>query len=367
MSSICQPWFDSLAHALEPTAVEGLSTREAKMLAVRGVPFQKLNGPVGREVRDVLENPSYFRRMPPQQIACDPQMFTFLVRRPEVMVNIWELMGITKVKAQRTSAFTFLANDGVGTACKCELVYSDGSLHIYLGNGTYDGTLAPRKVTGRCVCILRTENQSEPGARPNIEGTMDVFLKLDNFGADLLTRTIGPFVGKTADYNFVETAKFISEISQICQMNPAAAQALAMKLDRVDETTRREFAEIVTRIASASADLAIQNSEDSQWSPRSATPVASRESAALPDHQAVPAGRFSPSTALNLSDSRATDASPSVPEAAGISRPQAGQVPRTPAGMLELEPQPSAAATAAPTGTPPELLRPQKPNIYMRR
>ena len=26
---------------------------------------------------EVLDNPSYFRRMPSQQIACDPQMFTF--------------------------------------------------------------------------------------------------------------------------------------------------------------------------------------------------------------------------------------------------------------------------------------------------
>lgn len=240
--------------AVEPAGPEGVSTREARLQAARGVPLQKLNPNISQEVREVLDNPSYFRRMPSQQIACDPQMLTFLVRRPEVMVNIWEVMGITKVTAKRTSPVSFLADDGVGTACKCDLVYSDSNLHIYVGHGTYDGSMAPRKVTGRCVCLLRTEDRSIAAGEPNIVGTMDVFLKVDNFGADLLTRSIGPFVGKTADYNFVETSKFISQISQVCQTNPSAAQALAMRLDKIDDATRREFAEIVTRIASTSAD-----------------------------------------------------------------------------------------------------------------
>ncbi len=233
---------------------EGVSTREARMQAIRGVPFDRLHPNISGEVREVLEKPSYFRRMPPQLIACDPKMFTFLVRRPEVMVNIWEVMGITKVKAQRTSPLSFMADDGVGTACKCDLIYSDDKLHIYWGNGIYEGSMAPRKINGRCLCLLRTENQATTAEGPNISGTMDVFLKVDNFGADLLTRTIGPFVGKTADYNFVETAKFISQISNICQTNPSAAQALVMRLDRIDDATRQEFGELVTQIASNRAD-----------------------------------------------------------------------------------------------------------------
>lgn len=233
---------------------EGVSSREARSLAVHGIPYDRMNPSFSREVRDVLESPSYFRRMPSQEIECDPRMFTFLVRRPEVMVNIWEVMGITKVKARRTSPFSFMADDGVGTACKCELIYSDDKLHIYFGSGVYEGSMSPRKVSGRCVCLLRIDNLAPVGDSSNISGTMDVFLKVDNFGADLLTRTIGPFVGKTADYNFVETAKFISQISHICQTNPAAAQALVERLDRVDDATRREFAEIVADVASRRAD-----------------------------------------------------------------------------------------------------------------
>jgi hypothetical protein len=238
--------------AAEPT-VEGVSSREAKADAIRSLPFQRINKNTAELLHDVVDNPSFYRRMPTQEIECDPQMFTFLVRRPEVMVNIWDLMGITQVSTKRTSPFSFLADDGAGTTAKCELVYGDTNLHIYYGNGIYDGTMTPRKMRGRCVCILRSRNGDAPDRVPSVEGTMDVFLKLDNFGADLLTRTLGPFVGKTADYNFVETAKFMSQISQICANNPAAAQGLANQLNNIDDSVRQDFAAIAAKIAADNA------------------------------------------------------------------------------------------------------------------
>ncbi len=323
---------------------EGVSTREARQQATRGVPFDRLNPNLSGEVREVLEKPSYFRRMPSQQISCDPQMFTFLVRRPEVMVNIWEVMGITKVKAKRTSPSSFMADDGVGTACKCDLIFSDNNLHIYFGNGVYEGSMSPRKVTGRCVCLLRTENQTTNPDAPNISGTMDVFLKVDNFGADLLTRTIGPFVGKTADYNFVETSKFISQISNICQTNPSAAQALVMRLDRVDDATRREFAEIVTQLASQRADQDSRQFVDA-YQRQAALPREPQASElTLENQQLVSAPGVA--THLNLSDSQVM-----------LLPPRQSQSPRSQPAQQTLEsllPAPAAIA-------------PHKANIYMRR
>lgn len=240
------------SRAAEP-AYEGISSREAKLEAVRVIPFQRLKKNTSDLIHDVVDNPSYYRRMPTQEIECDPQMVTFLVRRPEVMVNIWAIMGITQVSTKRTSPFTFLADDGAGTTAKCDLVYGDGNLHVYYGSGIYDGSMTPRKMRGRCVCILRSQQAIAPEGQPSVRGTMDVFLKLDNLGADLLTRTLGPFVGKTADYNFVETAKFMSQISQICANNPAAAQGLANQLNNIDAPVREEFASIAAKIAANNA------------------------------------------------------------------------------------------------------------------
>lgn len=233
--------------AVEPT--EGNSSRAVRKDAIGRVPFNQLSPQIREQLRDVVENPSYFRRMPTQRIECDPQMFTFLVRRPEVMVNIWEIMGITKVSAKRLDPNSFFANDGVGTTCRCDLVYADTNLHIYYGDGAYDGSMAPREVTGRCVCILRSQPARDERGQEIVTGSMDVFLRMDNLGADLLTRSVGPFVSKTADYNFVETAKFIAQICRVCQSSPHAAYGLAMRLTNVDPQVRYEFASLAASLA----------------------------------------------------------------------------------------------------------------------
>lgn len=232
----------------EPFGSDPASSRETQADATRRIPMQQLKQDARQLVNDVVDNPSFFRRMPSTAIQCDPEMFQHLVRHPEVLVNIWDVMGITKVQAKRTGPYTFTADDGVGTVCKCDLVYGNDQVHVYYGTGAYKGNMAPRPINGRCVCVLYNTNAQSSMGEPVIKGAMDVFLKLDNIGADLLTRTLGPLVGKTADNNFTESAKFLSQISQICEYNPAGAQMLASKLTKVQPEVREEFVRIANRI-----------------------------------------------------------------------------------------------------------------------
>ncbi len=352
----------------EEPVPEGISSREAKTSATRMIPFQRLNPNATELVRDVVNNPSFFRRMPPQEIDCNPEMFTFLVRRPEVMVNIWELMGITQVSTKRTSPYSFLANDGVGTTAKCDLIYGDENLHIYYGTGNYDGSMTPRKMTGRCVCILQSRTSHDQLGASTVAGTMDVFLKLDNFGADLLTRTLGPLVSKTADANFVETAKFMSQISQICANNPAAAQGLAEQLENVDRTVRQEFATIASKIADDNREtnaynlirLSKANAVDDARERAKALPAAVQETP-LTDLQlssSAPVGD-------SLSDSQKSSRNLNSGATANLV-PSAKTLPVI-TGPIAAGPVAAGPVAAGPGDRPPTAIWPRKSNIFMRR
>ena len=63
-----------------------------------------------------------FRRLPAQAMDCDQDMFLFLVRHPEVLVGIWEVMDITQVKMTRTGPYVLTAKAGQGTTCVIELI-----------------------------------------------------------------------------------------------------------------------------------------------------------------------------------------------------------------------------------------------------
>lgn len=220
---------------------------------VAKIPFNELNQDAREKINSVLDKPSFSRRLPTESIPCDHDLFLFLVRHPEVLVNIWDVMQITRVELLRVADFEFRGNDGAGTTCKSELIYGTPNLHIYYGTGVYSGSMSARNLSGKCLCVLRSVTGKDASGNPTIGSQMDIYMKLDSFGADLVTRTLAPVVGKTADSNFRETAFFISQLSQVCETNPSAVQDMAQKLTKVKPEIRQQFAECAVQVAMRAA------------------------------------------------------------------------------------------------------------------
>ncbi len=233
----------------------GTSSAQARRSAVQQIPFQRLNQEARQKLASVVENPSIFRRMPRETITCDPEMFVFLVRYPEVLVNLWELMGVTKVTVDRIAPLMFRGEDGAGTKCQVELVYGTDNLHVYYGSGSYEGSMVSRGLNGRCVCVLHSFPSTDDDGETQMTGQMDVFVKLDNIGVDIVAKTLAPFVGKTADYNFVESARFVSQLSQAANRNPFAIQQIAGRMNNIQPSVRDEFIAIAGRMAEKKCKL----------------------------------------------------------------------------------------------------------------
>ena len=237
------------------TSSEGTSTREARDAAVQRIPFQQLTPEAGARLRSVVSNASYFRSMPTETVDCDPEMFTFLVRHPEVIVNIWEVMGVTKVSLQRTGAYQLQGSDGAGTTSKMDLVFGNEKMHVYFANGTYQGSLWARELNGKCIVVLHNRPGPLTSGKKGIVASMDVFMKLDNLGADLIVKTLGPLMGKTADYNFAECSSFFSQISQTAERNPYGIQQLAKRLTNIEPNIRDQFVATATSVAERTGNM----------------------------------------------------------------------------------------------------------------
>jgi hypothetical protein len=191
--------------------------------------------------------------MPTKTIECDPEMYLYLLRNPEIVVNIWDLMGITQVTIERVGPTTFQAADGAGTHCVANVVYSTREMQVIYAEGFYEGQLLKSRLHGTCVLFLRSDYAAGENGATRITSNLDVFVKVDNAGVDFLAKTLSPLMGRSADSNFVETAAFLGKISQAAEENGPGVQRLAAKLGNVDPEVRDGFSNLAVAIGHRAA------------------------------------------------------------------------------------------------------------------
>ena len=233
-------WLASLALVVCSAAIAraaGPSARMPRRAARREkTPFARFRWPSSRGEDQQTDRlgagrASLFRRLPVQVTQCDPDLYLFLVRHPEVVVNIWEVMKISNVALERTGEDTFRATDNAGTLCERQVLLQRSRHPGDLRRGPYDGPLFKRRCRPSCVLLLKSGYVQETNGRYYVTSRMDTFIQIDHAGVDLLAKTMQPLVHRSADYNFVETAAFLVTISRTAEVNPLGMGRLAQQAD----------------------------------------------------------------------------------------------------------------------------------------
>ncbi len=226
------------------------SSRAAREDAIRSIPLDKLDPAVRGKVATAIAETSLFRRLPVQVIDCDPDLYLFLIRHPEVIVNIWEVMKISNVALERTGSDTFRASDGAGTLCDVKYCYGDHETQVIYVEGAYSGPLLTRPVRAKCVLLLKSGYVRETNGRYFVTSRMDTFIQIEHAGLELLAKTLAPLLHRSADYNFVETAAFVGTVSRTAEMNASGMYRLAGKLTNLQPDVRDRFAELSLEVGS---------------------------------------------------------------------------------------------------------------------
>ncbi len=104
-----------LSAATAISANRASTSRSSREEAIQQLPLQHLKEPLRSRIQQIAADPTIYRRLPIEVIPCDPELYIFLVRYPEVVVNMWQLMGVTNAVIRRTDAYSYDALDGAGT------------------------------------------------------------------------------------------------------------------------------------------------------------------------------------------------------------------------------------------------------------
>jgi hypothetical protein len=241
--------------SLRPNPYKGTASREARESALACIPMDKLDEEARAKVNSVLSKTSIFRRLPIRVVQCDPDMYLFLVRHPDVVVNIWEVMGICQLAVRQVDENTFTVVDKTGTQGTAEFLHSTPTTHIIYTEGAFEGAPLTVPARGRTLLVLKSGYVLEPDGRYYVTSRMDAFVQIEHGGLELLTKTFQPVVGRVADMNFMQTAGFLGSLSRTAEVNASGMERLAGKLMQVQPEVREKFVQLSTQVAERAALL----------------------------------------------------------------------------------------------------------------
>lgn len=242
--------------------IKANTSRSARDDAFRSVPLDKLSSDSKAKVSAVLNNTTIFRRLPVQVVESEPELFHFLVRQPEVVVNIWKVMGVSNVSMDRPDDVHFRCSDGDGTTARGEFVFRNHDTQIIYAEGLYEGPLFPRPVRGQIVAVLKTAAIRETNGRYYVTARLDTFLHVDNVGVEIVAKMFQGWLGHTIDHNFNETVAFLGSVSHAAENNPQGMRRLAAKLNQVEPNRRQQFVDLTDHVADKMSGMKLADDDD---------------------------------------------------------------------------------------------------------
>jgi len=227
----------------------GSSSRDARESARRAVPLERLAESDRRDVERILRNPTLYRRLPRETFTCDRELLEFSLEKPEVIVDLWRVLGISRLRLDRTGPGAWRMSDGWGTEGTLRVLHHErtalGGTLLLHGKGGYKGPLAPQPLTGSCLVLVR-HGPSGQGAEGSDRHAMqvDAYLDADGVGLEIVTRTLQPLVCRSSASNLHEICQFMQALSDAAGENPEGVAILGSRLTNVDPRDGRTFASL---------------------------------------------------------------------------------------------------------------------------
>ncbi len=256
------PLYPQTRQTAEIGLTGGTPDRDIKRAAIEQIPWEKLSAPNRERVLEVVNRSAMFRRMPGRVIQCEPEFYQFLVENPNVVVGVWQVLGVTKMRLEPRGSDGYLMDDAAGTVAHLQYLLSSPNCHVVYAEGQYSGPLMLRPMQGRCVVVLNSTYLREKDGTAYVSADLDLFVQIDRAGLELLTKAMNPFFGAMAENNYRQTFAFLGSLYRTAAVRSTAMRRLADQLTSVPPPVRERFVSLIADAARRESENQIRDSDD---------------------------------------------------------------------------------------------------------
>jgi hypothetical protein len=239
----------------ETLARFGTAGRDACRRAIDELPLDRMSPASRALVEHFRKSTTLHRRLPAETVQSERAFVEFVLEKPETLVDVWRVLGISRVSLDPVAPGCWRLSDGYGTTGMVRLLHQErgpgGGLLVFHGQGGYSGPLAPQDLTGSCLVVVRHAPAADGGPGWRVE--LEAFLDVDGLGLEIVTRTLQPLIVRSAAANIHEICLFLSQFAAAAARNPAGVARLAGRMSQTPPTDQRLLVSLAAGTVSPSA------------------------------------------------------------------------------------------------------------------
>ncbi|MGL4941561.1 MAG: hypothetical protein ACRC46_00025 [Thermoguttaceae bacterium] len=209
-------------------------------------------------IESVVTRQPIYRHMPTQTVQCNPALIAFCVYNPDVVVALWEKLGVTELSMREiateendgVATGRYVLTESTGTSATVDRLYfsqtsRDGICLVGI-RGTYRGPFVNKEIDGESLLLFRwqVENATESAAT-KVVCRLDTFVSIHHAAADALAKMLVPVLGKIADSNFEQTMQFMDGLAEAISSDSETIKQIVYRLPTIRREVRRDFGRIL--------------------------------------------------------------------------------------------------------------------------
>ncbi len=224
---------------------KGTSSRDVRDRAIVRLRKTQLTQSGRQTSNHVIENLSLFRRLPEIRFEVNPETYDYFVGHPDVVVSLWQAMGISAMKLQQTGPFKYEMDNNDGTRSEMFYLRKSKSTNIIYCRGDFKSPLLKKPITGSGVLCLHSKFEKQKDGTVFVRHSADVFITFPSTAIETAAKVISPVSNYISDRNFQEISLFMHTISLTMARQPSWLQQMADRLQNVHPDRSRELREII--------------------------------------------------------------------------------------------------------------------------
>lgn len=245
----------------------GTSASAVRKQAIADLGLERLPADAQRKSQTLLKNVGMYRRLPTISFECDPAVYEYFLKNPDVAVATWRAMDISQFQLQSTGPDRYHADAGDGSVGELELLLhtpSDTMIHC---DGAFKSPLLPKPILARSLMRVQTSFAKDQDGRIIGTHSGDVFVEFPSQAVETAARVIAPVSHSIADRNFKQMTLYVHLMSQAMVKNPGWIEQTGNKLDGISELRKKEFLEVSARSCGEARRRFVTANSSSRFSP----------------------------------------------------------------------------------------------------